>query len=175
MEPESDTEAQSLKACTGPQTRGCRTAATVQSKFLLPTRTDPDELRRVKNAKRLGRQSPYATHVHAAFAQFAVFWNRALFPRISQTSLVSNDRRRKQISLCEQRLMAVCVMQHGRNYEVCSMCDSDFRFITSATWCGSLRCVACNVTSFCVCGQNRMSCQAMLSWRLAWMRKKFPT
>jgi hypothetical protein len=101
--------------------RGSKKARANQSKFLAPTKSDPDELKRSNNAKRLSRTSPYAPHVHAAFAQLAAFWNRALFPRIVQASLVANDKRRKQISLCEQRLMAVCVMQHGRNYEVSSL------------------------------------------------------
>ena len=87
---------------------------------MAPVKQDPDEVRRVNNSKRLSRTSPYAAHVQAALARVAVFWNRALFPRIVQASLAANDKRRKQISLCEQRLMAVCLMQHGRNYEVSS-------------------------------------------------------
>jgi hypothetical protein len=143
---DSDTEAQSSKARSGPPTRGCRTSACLVSKFLLPTRNDPDEQRRVMSAKRLGRQSPYAAHVHVAFAQLAVFWNRALFPRISRTSLVSNDKRRKQISLCEQRLMAVCVMQHGRNYEVCFIFVRAASFVSSVYWSVSSLSAVGNVT-----------------------------
>lgn len=96
------------------------------STFLAPTKDDPDEQRRAAAAKRLARTSPYAAHVHVAFSRLAVFWNRALFPRMLQASLSSNDKRRKQISLGEQRLMAVCVMQHGRNYEVSFVFDAAF-------------------------------------------------
>lgn len=102
-----------------PPTRSSKKKPVSQSNFLVPIKYDPDELRIVNNKKRLSRTSPYAAHVHAAFAKSAVFWNRAMFPRIVQTSLASNDKRRKQISLCEQRLLAVCVMQYGKDYEVC--------------------------------------------------------
>lgn len=115
LEPDKDT--QSVETSSPPK-RGPRKSLESQSKFLVPINDDPDDLRRVNQAKRLSRTSPFAAHVHAEFARFAVFWNRAFFPRIVQASLASNDNRRKQISLCEQRLMAVCVMQHGRNYEV---------------------------------------------------------
>lgn len=111
-------EAQSAMVA-GAAERAWKRLPACQGKFMAPLKDDPDEMRLINNAKRLSRTSPYAAHVQDAFARFAVFWNRALFPRIVKTAAGASDKRRKQISVAEQRLLAVCVMQHGRNHEVC--------------------------------------------------------
>lgn len=85
--------------------------------FMVPTRDDPDTVSRGRRHLRLRRSSPFAAQIHAAFAAYALFWNRGLFPRVEQR-LCSTPARRKQATLPEERLLAVCLMQCGRNYEV---------------------------------------------------------
>lgn len=61
--------------------------------------------------------SPMSPHVQAVFARHALYWNKGLFPRIEAPGAETNGRRR-QTSLAEERLLAVCIMYHGRNFEV---------------------------------------------------------
>lgn len=88
--------------------------------FCTPLRADPD----IKGSTTRRRQdvkgfhySPLCPSAQAVFAQHALFWNRGMFPRIEAQS-AERPGKKRQSTLVEVRLLAVLVLQHGRNSEV---------------------------------------------------------
>lgn len=101
--------------------------------FCTPCRADPD----VKGSTKRRRQdvkgfhySPFCDRAQAAFAEFALFWNKGLFPRI-ESRCAERPGKKRQSSLVELRLLAILVLLHGRNSEVRCSPRLGARFLTT--------------------------------------------
>ena len=84
-----------------------------------PLKDDPDVAPGCRRNVRAWRSSPFTLHIQGVLAQYAVWWNRGLFPRIEGSRGSGSGSRRKAATLVEDHFLATLVLHHGRDYSVC--------------------------------------------------------
>lgn len=86
--------------------------------FMQPLYDDPDVAPGCRRNMRAFRSSPFTAHIQNVLAQYAVWWNRGLFPRIDGSRSTSSRSRRKAATLVDERILATLVLHYGRDYAV---------------------------------------------------------
>lgn len=83
-----------------------------------PLNDDPDAAPGCRRNMRAFRSSPFTIHIQNVMSQYAIWWNRGLFPRIDGSRSSCLGSRRKAATLVDDHILATLLLHHGRNYQV---------------------------------------------------------